>query len=106
MRKEHLLNHINAMSEEQIQFLGDLLNFANYPDFNLNIKLSGLTENEKNKIDSAIPCEYAKQIREIYPDFDKGRNVYDYNLNNYGSMLNLNNRIIENIKKVLKLNTL
>lgn len=106
MTREHLSQHIENMTDEQIQFLGDLLNFANYPDYQLNIKLAGITEEEKRKIDSAIPCDYAKQIREIYPDFDKGRNVYDYNLNHYGSMLNLNNRIIENIKKVLNLNTL
>ena len=106
MTKEHLFQHIEEMTSEQVQFLGDLLNFANYPDYQMNIKLSGLTEEETRKIDSAIPCDYAKSIREIYPDFDKGRNVYYYNINHYGSMLNLNNLIIANIKKVLNLETL
>lgn len=106
MKKEQLIQHIQEMTEEQIQFLGDLLNFANYPDYRLHIKVSGLTEEQTRKIDSAIPCEYAKAIREIYPDFDKGRNVYDYNENHFGNMLNLNNRVVENIKTKLNLNTL
>jgi hypothetical protein len=106
MNKEQLIQHIEMMSDKQIQFLGDLLNFANYPDFQLLIKISGVTEVQKRKIDSAYPCDYGKAIREIYPDFDKGRNVYDYNENHFGSMLNLNNRVVENIKEVLTLETL
>jgi hypothetical protein len=106
MTKENLLKHIEEMTPEQIQFLGDLLNFANYPDYQMTIKLSGLTEEENRKIDSATPNEYNKAIREIYPDFINGRNVFNYNKNNFGEMLNLNNLIIANIKKVLNLNTL
>jgi hypothetical protein len=106
MTREHLNQHIEEMTNEQIQFLGDLLNFANYPDYQMNIKLSGLTEEENRKIDSATPHEYNKAITEIYPDFINGRNVFNYNKNNFGEMLNLNNLIITNIKKVLKLNTL
>lgn len=106
MTKEHLFQHIEEMTPEQIQFLGDLLNFANYPDYQMTIKLSGLTEEENRKIDSATPHEYNKTIREIYPDFINGRNVFNYNKNNFGEMLNLNNLIIANIKKVLNLETL
>jgi hypothetical protein len=106
MTKENLLKHIEAMQPEQIEFLGNLLNFAQYPDYQLNIKLSGLTEEENRKIDSATPHEYNKAITEIYPDFINGRNVFNYNKNNFGEMLNLNNLIIQNIKTVLKLKTL
>jgi hypothetical protein len=106
MTKENLLRHIEAMQPDQIEFLGDLLNFAQYPDYKLNIKLSGLTEEENRKIDSATPNEYNKAIAEIYPDFINGRNVFNYNKNKFGEMLNLNNLIIQNIKTVLKLKTL
>ena len=106
MTKENLLRHIEAMQPEQIEFLGNLLNFAQYPDYYLNIKLSGLTEEENRKIDSATPHEYNKAITEIYPDFINGRNVFNYNKNNFGEMLNLNNLIIQNIKTVLKLKPL
>lgn len=106
MTKKHLIQHIEEMTPEQIQFLGDLLNFANYADYQMNIKLSGLTEEENRKIDSATPHEYNKAIAEIYPDFINGRNVFNYNKNHFGEMLNLNNLIIANIKKVLTLKTL
>ena len=106
MTKEHLFQHIEEMTPEQVQFLGDLLNFANYTDYQLTVKLSGLTEEENRKIDSATPNEYNKAIREIYPDFINGRNVFNYNKNNFGEMLNLNNLIIQNIKTKLNLNTL
>jgi hypothetical protein len=106
MTKENLLRHIEAMQPDQIEFLGNLLNFAQYPDYQLNIKLSGLTEEENRKIDSATPNEYNKAIAEIYPDFINGRNVFNYNKNKFGEMLNLNNLIIQNIKTVLKLKTL
>ena len=106
MTKEHLFQHIEEMTEEQVQFLGDLLNFANYPDYQMTVKLSGLTEDENRKIDSATPHDYNKAITEIYPDFLNGRNVYNYNEKNYGEMLNLNNLIIANIKKVLNIETL
>jgi hypothetical protein len=106
MTREHLNQHIEEMTEEQIQFLGDLLNFANYPDYQMTVKLSGFTEEESRKIDSATPHDYNKAIAEIYPDFINGRNVYNYNEKNYGEMLNLNNLIIANIKTKLKLNTL
>jgi len=106
MTKEHLIQHIEEMTNEQIQFLGDLLNFANYESYQLAIKLSGFTEDEKRKIDSATPHDYNKAITEIYPDFLNGRNVYNYNEKNYGEMLNLNNLIIANIKTKLNLETL
>jgi hypothetical protein len=106
MTKLHLQQHIEQMSEEQMQFLSDLLNFASYPDYQMTIKISGLTEQENRKIDSATPNEYNKAISEIYPDFNNGRNVFNYNNNNFGEMLNLNNLIIQNIKTKLNLRTL
>lgn len=106
MKKEHLIQHIQEMSEEQINYLSDLLNFANSYDYQLKFKLCGISEEEKRKIDTATPEPYAKAIREIYPDFNNGNNVYNYNSNNYGEMLNINNLFVSNLKKVLKLKTL
>ena len=106
MTKENLLKHIEAMQPEQIEFLSDLLNFANSYDYQLKFKLCGISEEEKRKIDTATPEPYAKAIREIYPDFNNGNNVYNYNVNHYGEMLNINNLFVSNLKKVLKLKTL
>jgi hypothetical protein len=54
MKKEHLIQHIQEMSEEQINYLGDLLNFANSYEYQLKFKLCGISEEEKRKIDTAI----------------------------------------------------
>lgn len=106
MTKEHLFQHIEEMTEEQAEFLGDLLNFAQYPDHSTKLKICGISEEENRKIDSATPHEYNKAIAEIYPDFRNGHNVYNYSANNFGEMQNLNNRFVSNICKVLNLDTL
>jgi hypothetical protein len=106
MTKENLLRHIEAMQPEQIEFLGNLLNFANSYDYRIKFKLCGITEEQDRKIDTATPSEYNKAIREIYPDFINGHNVYNYNVNKYGEMMNINNLFVNNLKEVLKLKTL
>ena len=106
MTKENLIQHIEHMQPEQIEFLGDLLNFANSYDFKLKFKLCGISEEENRKIDTATPNDYNKTIREIYPDFINGHNVYNYNVNHYGEMLNINNLFVNNLKTVLKLKTI
>jgi len=106
MTKAHLIQHIEVMTTEQIEILGDLLNFAQYPDHATKLKLCGVTEEEDRKIDTATPNEYNKAIFEIYPDFYNGHNIYNYSVNNYGEMQNLNNRFVSNLRKVLKLKTL
>lgn len=106
MKKERLLKHIESMTDEQIELIGNLLNYASYPDYSTKLKLCGISDEQRNKIDSAIPCDYAKSIREIYPDFNNGNNVYDYNSQSFGSMLNLNNKFVSNLVEKLKLSTL
>lgn len=54
---------------------------------------------ELNFIDSAYPYDYGKQIREIYPNFDNGYNVFDYNRTMFGEMRNLKNDIANVILK-------
>ena len=106
MTKENLLLHIEAMQPEQIEFLSDLLNFANSYDYRIKFKLCGITEEQNRKIDTATPYDYNKAIREIYPDFINGHNVYNYNVYKYGEMMNINNLFVNNLKEVLKLKTL
>jgi hypothetical protein len=106
MTKENLFQHIEEMTPDQIEFLSDLLKFANWHDYRLKFKLCGITEEQDRKIDIATPNDYNKAIREIYPDFINGHNVYNYNVNKYGEMLNINNLFVNNLKTVLKLKTL
>lgn len=106
MNKDYLIQHIEAMNAEQIEFLSNLLNFANYPDYSTKMKICGIDEEEKRKIDSATPSEYNNAIFQIYPDFRNGHNVYNYNKSNFGEMQNLNNRFFSNLHKILNLETL
>ena len=62
------------------------------------IKLSGINP---GNVDSAIPVDYQRSIEEIYPDFNTGLNVFDYNDSTFGKMLNLNNLITKTIFKKL-----
>lgn len=58
-----------------------------------------MDEKQINKIDSAYPSEYGKTIAEIYPNFYKGCNVFDYNNSIFGEMRNLKNDIANEILK-------
>jgi len=53
------------------------------------LKLSGYTEDQTRKIDSAIPLDYANRIKEMYPAFNGLNHCYDYNENSFGEMLNV-----------------
>lgn len=107
MTKENLIQHIEAMKPEQIELLGALLNFANgWFDRKVLYQLCGITEDQASKIDSAFPCDYAKSIREIYPEFDEGIHCFDYNEKSFGYMRNLNNSFVKNLQEKLKIKTL
>ena len=90
-KKELLISIIENMNEEETNFLYTMFT----KDYLTTRELIALfaPEIDTNKIDTAYPCDYAKRIREIYPDFDNGFLVYDYNENFFGSMLNINNII-------------
>jgi hypothetical protein len=47
------------------------------------------------KVDSAYPCDYAKRIREIYPNFIKGNYCYSYETEMFGEMVNMNDKFFE-----------
>lgn len=57
---------------------------------------------DSNKIDSAYPNEYVKEIRNIYPNFDKGLNCFDYSEKSFGEMRNIKNDFFNTIFEVLK----
>jgi len=91
-KREFLISIIENMDEEEIDFLDNLFNLENIISTRelLNIFAPEL---DQNKIDTAYPVEYAKRIREIYPDFDNGYIIYDYNKNMFGEMKNIYNLI-------------
>lgn len=84
------------MDESEIDFMDDLFNIENYFSTRKLLRLFA-PELDQNKIDIAYPVDYAERIRQIYPDFDKGYMVYNYNDKKFGEMLNINNLIAEKI---------
>jgi hypothetical protein len=58
-------------------------------------ELRKLIFEKPDKIDSAYPCDYAKAIREIYPNFNQGNYCYSYETNNFGEMVNMNDKFFE-----------
>jgi hypothetical protein len=65
-------------------------------------KLCEMAEVDKNKIDSAYPVDYGNSMREIYPNFVKGRYCFDYSQNRvFGELLNLNDKLVDAIFKPL-----
>ena len=56
-----------------------------------------------NKIDTGYPYQYSLEIIEIYPNFNKGYNVFDYSVNSiFGEMRNLKNDFFNTVFEKLK----
>lgn len=87
-------------SPELRELVTDIINLKNKgAGFRECLKFAGITEEQSNKIDSAYPCDYGRSIAEIYPDFYKGLNCYDYNTATFGAMRNIKNDIANRILK-------
>ena len=46
-----------------------------------------------NKVDTAYPVDYLRNIEKIYPDANNGNYIFDYNKNHFGELININNII-------------
>lgn len=60
------------------------------------------TEDERRKVDSAYPQEYADRLRELNPNFRGEFMVYDYNDSNFGKLENVAELLVNKIKKLDK----
>lgn len=60
------------------------------------------TEDERRKVDSAYPQEYADRLRELNPNFRGEFMVYDYNDSNFGKLENVAELLVNKIKKLEK----
>ena len=96
-KKEFIISIIENMNEEEINFMEDLFSEEVYYNTHQILKLFAPEVNQK-KVDTAYPCDYAGRIADVYPDFRNGLNVYNYNSNTFGEMLNVNNLIAKKIR--------
>lgn len=91
--KKLIIDSLEYASEKQVKFILDILGMNRYSNKKDLMNLAEIT----GTIDTAIPLDYSNRIKDIYPNFLKGNNVYDYRNNSYGSMLNINDEIVSRI---------
>jgi hypothetical protein len=68
-----------------------------------NIMNLVLSEEEKNKVDSALPHDYVKHIKEVFHGFNTFNYIMDYNKNSLGEVLNITEAL--HLKLQTKLNS-
>lgn len=91
-KKELLIEEIHLLSDNQINFLYELINFSNCPSKDELLKFCDKDIDTK-KIDSAYPIDYFREIEKIYPNLIKGNFYYDYNNYKFGELVNINDLI-------------
>jgi hypothetical protein len=57
-------------------------------------------EDERRKVDSAYPQDYANAIRDLCPTWNGFFHVYDYNQASFGSMQNVAEKAIQQLWKL------
>jgi len=102
--KEQMQNNIQYMTEEQIKLICEIINiFAK--GYVTKWEILKLSTEDTTGIDSAIPLDYVRRIEEILPQFKTMYHVYDYQVNNYGEMSNVCERLIEKLQSTFKEDT-
>lgn len=94
---ERINEHLKH-SEKITDLIYNILELQN-ANFKEIVNFCGL---DYNKIDSAYSTDYAKEIRKVYPNFDKGLNCSDYSENSFGEMRNVKNDFFNIVFEVLK----
>jgi hypothetical protein len=99
LEKIEKINQYLQYSESIVNLFYELLELQNSANCKNIAEFCNLDD---SKIDTAYPYEYANEIREIYPNFDKGLNVFDYSENRiFGQMRNLKNDFFNTVLKKL-----
>ena len=82
------MDSTNLLSDNFIDLLYNLCTNDNIGNKQELLRLSGYTRDQLNKVDTAIPIDYSRQIKEIYPNFKGLNHCYDYNKNKFGELVN------------------
>jgi hypothetical protein len=89
--QENINSYLSLYSEEQLQFIFNLISlYANGMVGKGEIMNLVYAEEERRKIDSALPQDYVNRIQEILPSFDTFFHVFNYNEpHTFGAMDNI-----------------
>ena len=98
--KKELSEMIGYLDEEQTLFVLELLKSCGRFNKVRTLELSGY--DMKQTFDTAYPEPYAKQLRELYPNFNLGSYIFDYSKNSYGELVNVNDLFVNKLVKVLE----
>lgn len=94
-KRKELINLINAIDDNSIDFLHGFLSMANRGCDKRELLKFFSPDTDNNKVDTAFPTDYMRKIEEIYPDVKNGNYIFDYNRNHFGELININNIIAE-----------
>lgn len=95
--KERVIETIENLNEDQIEFLDKLFTLNGYSSKDDYLKVFSPEINTK-LVDSAYPQTYYDRIKEIYPDMENGMFIFDYNKNElFGNLVNINNIIADKL---------
>jgi hypothetical protein len=94
---------LEVYSQEQLDYLELLMETAAMPySSKANFMALCLTEEERRKVDTAVPHDYVKAIQEILPSFETQNYVFNYNdPTPYGAMLNIHEALSKKMMNVL-----
>lgn len=90
-KKEFISSVIEQLSDEQTDYLHNLMQLQN-KGYKERIEFF-MPNTDYNKIDSAYPVGYLREIEKIYPDAKNGWHLYDYNKQKFGELVNINNHV-------------
>lgn len=94
--------YLEVYSQEQLQLLYDVIKTTSNTVVNKNdICKLVYNENEFQRIDSALPHEYIKIIKEVMPNFESFHYVYDYNKEPFGTLSNVSEMLSLKLLSVL-----
>jgi len=107
--KEIVMSIIDAMNDEQIEFMYTLLHSACFSDISKGDMMKLAYGQNYSNIDSALPHPDVEVIYELMkdynlPKFDTFYYVYNYNAYRHGAYDNVAEALIKRMNEVLKIN--
>lgn len=105
--KKRILEYIEMMSDNQLNAIEEVVNIMNKGGFiNKTDMVRFINSNDKENLiinyDTAYDIRSIRLIEESYPNINSARLITDYTKNGFGELVNLNDRFLSTLFKLLK----
>jgi hypothetical protein len=105
--KKRILEYIEMMSDNQLNAIEEVVNIMNKGGFvNKTDMVKFINSNDKENLivnyDTAYDIRYIRVIEESYPNINSSILITDYTKNGFGELVNLNDRFLLTLFKLLK----